>query len=274
MGRKAQENLIQAICYVILTIAILAILLPLFWIFVTSMKDKAIAYRIPPEWSSPTLMNYKALFQKYPFGRYFINTFLISGISVLSAMVFAIPAAYSISRYKVGKDILRFLILAVYMLPTIVILIPFFMLIQKLQLLDTYLAKILANLTFLLPYCIWMLIGFFDGMSHEIEEAAMVDGCTVFQALIRIVIPISAPGLTSTTMIGFIFAWNEFMFSLILTGVKSRTLPVGVANFQTQFGTEIGELCAATMLVIIPIMILAFSMRSKLVKGLSLGAVK
>jgi multiple sugar transport system permease protein len=155
-----------------------------------------------------------------------------------------------------------------------VVLIPMFMLASQFGLINNYLSLILAYLSFLLPFSIWMLISFFEAIPTDMEEAALVDGATRLQGLFYITIPLAAPGIAATGILSFLFSWNEFMFALVLTGNETRTLPIGVANFLTQRGVEMGELTAATMVMIIPVMILAFSIRGYLVRGLSFGGVK
>lgn len=148
------------------------------------------------------------------------------------------------------------------------------MLMQAFKLIDTYLALIIAYLSFLLPFTIWMLIGYFDTVARDMEEAALVDGATQLQALRYVTFPLAAPGIAATAILSFLISWNEFLFALILTGNDTRTLPIAVANFLTHQGVAMGELSAATMVMIIPVMFLAFSIRNYLVRGLSLGAVK
>ena len=159
-------------------------------------------------------------------------------------------------------------------LPSVAVLIPFFMLAQALRLGNTYPALIIAYLTFTLPFVIWMLTSFIASVPLEIEEAALIDGANHLQVLRYVTIPLVAPGVAATGILSFLYSWNEFIFALILTGNDTRTLPIAVANFLTQRGVEIGELSAATMTIIIPVIFLTFSVRGYLVRGLSFGGVK
>jgi multiple sugar transport system permease protein len=269
-GLKTQRRLSIILAYVILIIAVLFILLPLLWILLTSIKSADLAYQIPPEWFfTPTLENYKALVTDVPFPRFFLNSAVVASVTTLLALGFGSFAAYSISRFRTGGDFFTGWIFNNRTMPVIAILIPIFLLSNRLGLFDTFPALIIPYLSFLLPFAIWMLIVFFDSVSREMEEAALVDGATRLQALRFVTMPIAAPGIAATGILCFLFSWNEFLLALILTGNNTRTLPVAVANFLTHRGVYIGGLSAA-----IPVILLAFSIRGYLVRGLSLGAVK
>lgn len=275
LGKKAQRYLSYFFAYTILIIAMLVVILPLFWAFLASFKNKVQVYQIPPAWFfTPTFENYQALLVKYPFPEYFFNSTLVASITTFLVILFGSLAAYSISRFKTGGTFLQGFILNSYTMPRVAILIPIFMLMQAFQLIDTYIALIIAYLSFLLPFAIWMLLGYFDNVAKDMEEAALVDGATQMQAFRYVTFPLAAPGISATAILCFLFSWNEFLFALILSGNNTRTLPIAVANFLTHRGVAMGELSAATMVMIIPGIILAFSIRSYLVSGLSLGAIK
>lgn len=275
LGLKFQRRLSIVIAYIILIIAVLFVVLPLLWIFLTSIKEPNLAYQIPPQWIfTPTLENYQALITDVPFPRFFLNSAIVASATTLLALGFGSFAAYSISRFRTGGDFFTGWIFNNRTMPAIAILIPIFLLSNGLGLFDTFPALIIPYLSFLLPFAIWMLIGFFEGVSREMEEAALVDGATRLQALRFVTMPIAAPGIAATGILCFLFSWNEFLLALILTGNNTRTLPVAVANFLTHRGVYIGGLSAATMVMIIPVMLLAFSIRGYLIRGLSLGAVK
>jgi multiple sugar transport system permease protein len=274
-GMKTQRTLSIFMAYCILIFASLFIILPLVWIFLTSIKAPNLAYQIPPQWFfTPTLENYKAIFIDLPFPRYFLNSAIIASTTTLLAIAFGSFAAYSISRFRTGGDFFTGWIFNNRTMPAIAILIPIFLLSNAFGLFDTYPSLIIPYLSFLMPFAIWMMIGFFDSVPREMEEAALVDGATRLEALRFVTMPIAAPGIAATGLLCFLFSWNEFLLALILTGNNSRTLPVAVANFLTNFGVYIGGLSAATMVMIIPVMLLAFFIRGYLVRGLSLGAVK
>lgn len=269
------DRVVKVISYIVLSLGVLIVVLPLLWALLTSFKEKALVYQIPPAWFfKPTIENYLALIQKYPFPQYFLNSLIAASVSTLLSLLFGGMAAYSIARHKTGGEFFRGWVLNNRTMPPIVILIPIFMLANFLGMTNNLITLIIAYMSFLLPFTIWMLIGFFETIPPDMEEAATVDGATPMQVFIKIVIPLTTPGFASTGILAFLMAWNEFMFALILSGKDTRTLPIGVANFMTQRGVEMGELTAATMIIIIPVMIVAFSIRRYLVQGLSLGGVK
>lgn len=265
----------KIISYCILSIALLAVIFPLIWVFLTSIKPRTLAYRIPPAWSfTPTLENYAALLNKYPFPHHFLNSIIVASSTTILGLILGSLAAYSFARFNTGGNFLQGWVFNNRTMPPIAVAIPIFLLANALGLIDTYIGLIAAYLSFSLPFIIWMLIGFFEEVPREMEEAAMVDGATRLQVLRHITIPLTAPGIAATGILNFLFAWNEFLFALLLTGNNTRTLPITIANFLTKRGVEIGELCAATTVVIIPVMLLAFSIRGYLVKGLSYGGIK
>lgn len=274
-GHHKQQQFYKFVAYFVLTIASLLVVLPLVWVLLTSLKEKSLVYQIPPAWVfKPTFENYLALFQKYPFPQYFLNSAIVAGATTLLGLIIGGMAAYSMARFGTGGNFLKGWVLNNRTMPPIVVLIPMFMLANRLGLINNLLALILAYLSFLLPFSIWMLISFFEAIPADMEEAALVDGASRLQSLFAIVIPLAAPGIAATGILSFLFSWNEFMFALILTGKDTRTLPIGVANFMTQRGVEMGELTAATMVMVIPVMLLAFSIRRYLVQGLSFGGIK
>lgn len=274
-GNRLTKRISTFTAYFVLSIAVLGVVLPLIWVFLTSLKIKSLVYQIPPAWFfTPTWENYLALFQKYPFPKYFLNSTIVAGLTTILGLVIGGVAAYSMTRFDTGGNFLKGWVINNRTMPPIVVLIPIFMLASQFGLINNYLSLILAYLSSLLPFSIWMLISFFEAIPTDMEEAALVDGATRLQGLFYITIPLAAPGIAATGILSFLFSWNEFMFALVLTGNETRTLPIGVANFLTQRGVEMGELTAATMVMIIPVMILAFSIRGYLVRGLSFGGVK
>jgi multiple sugar transport system permease protein len=264
----------NVITYLILIIASIFVIFPMIWILTISLKDPMLTLQYPPVWFfSPTFDHYIALFVQYPFLKYFTNSTVVAIISTIIALIICFPGSYSIARHNTGGRKLTAFILLNRTLPPIAIIIPLFLILRTIRLFDTYFALIIANLTFTLPFTIWTLIGYFQAIPTEIEDAALVDGCSYPQLLRFIVIPMAAPGIIATGIIAFVFCWNEFIYALMLSGEKTRTLPIGVANFLTQYGVRYGELSAATILLVIPAIILTLAVRRYLVYGLSLGGI-
>ena len=236
---------------------------------------RVIAYRIPPEWFfKPTWDNYIMIFKNHPFHLFFANSLIVALASTLLCLMIGAPAAYSFSRFRTGGNSVRVSILTTQMLPVITLVIPFFLIFRWAGLYNTRTGLALTYITFNIPFVIWILIGFFEGIPRDLDESAMIDGCTRFSSFLRVIVPISLPGMLSAGVFTFVLSWNEFLFALILTGKKSKTLPVAVAALITQQGTEIGAVCAATMLIIVPMILLYFGFRSFLLKGMIAGAVK
>jgi len=251
------------------------VLLPILWVLRTSLANRLIAYKIPPVWIfTPTLDNYRVIFEKYPFQQYFLNSILVSTVASLVALALGSLAAYSIARFRTGDPLLRLSMLSTQMLPPITLVIPIFLLARFFHLWDSRLGLVLAYLSFNLPYTIWILIGFFQSIPVDLEEAAMIDGCSRVQALWRVTIPVSLPGLLAAGVFNFILNWNEFLFALILTGRDTRTLPVAVASLWTQQGVQIGAVSAATILVIVPVVLLTWIIQKSLVRNLTFGSIK
>jgi arabinogalactan oligomer/maltooligosaccharide transport system permease protein len=191
-------------------------------------------------------------------------------------LLLAVPAAYAFSRFKfTGRDVSMFSFLLVQMFPGIIILVPYFMVMKSLGLLNSHLGLILAYSVTALPLCVWMLKGFFDTVPRELEEAAMLDGCNRFEIFTRIILPLSLPAIAVTALFSFLAAWNEFLLALTFnTSNDMYTLPVGLASMVSNTGQAWGEFAAASLLVSIPVVLLFILFQRFLVEGLSAGGVK
>jgi multiple sugar transport system permease protein len=205
---------------------------------------------------------------------YFRNSFIVSIVSTLISIPIASLAAYAFARYNVGGSKFRMLIIQTQMLPPVVLIIPLFVIFMKLGLTNTLTGLIISYLAFNLPFLIWTLIGFFESIPRSIEEAALIDGANRFVAFVRVVFPIAAPGIMAAAVFSFILCWNEFLFSLVLSGPGTATIPVRLAALQTSRGVLIGKLSAGVVIAILPIVILSQFIQKYLVRGLSFGAIK
>ncbi len=250
-------------------------LLPLLWILRTSLISKVEAYQIPPNWfASLTLENYRNVLSGNDFLTYFFNSFGVSLITTIIAVIFGAMASYWVARFAIKVDTIKISILLIQMIPPVVMIIPFSMIISKMKLSDTWLSLIITYMSFTLPYVMWTLVGFFESIPKDLDEAAKIDGCSSLQTYFKIVLPLAMPGIMSTAVYSFIVSWNEFMYALNLTGLNARTVPVAIANMETSQGVQIAELCASVMVGIIPIIILSLFIKKYLVSGLTFGAVK
>ncbi len=207
---------------------------------------------------------------------YFVNTVILSTGTTLITMVVSVLAAYGFSRYKfTGCRCLIWTILFARVLPRVSVIIPYYIILKEMKLLNTYQGLMLVYLTICLPVAVWMLKGYFDNLPVEVEEAAVVDGCSPFGVLVKIVIPMCKPILATVAMNAFILSWNEFLFALTMTDGKAmRPIAVGLAFFIDEMGVHWGELMAASMLMSVPAVIFFSLAQNQMVRGLSAGAVK
>ncbi len=251
-------------------------LFPIFWIATASFKTELALYARPPQWLfTPILANYRYVLNNIPFLQYLTNSLVIAIGTTVGSLVLGVLAGYGFARYRFrGSDAVRFLVLVTRMAPRLVLVVPYFLIMQKVGLLDTYTGLLIAYISFALPFSIWLLIGFFMDVPKEIEEAAMIDGCGPLGVLLRVVIPIVAPGLVVAAIFAFLVSWNEFLFALILSGVNAKTLPVVIAGFSTDVGPLYGEMSAAAVMVMLPNIVMTVALQRFLVRGLTLGAVK
>lgn len=251
-------------------------LFPIYWIATASFKTELSLYAKPPQWLfSPILDNYRNVLTNIPFLQYLTNSLVVAVGTTVGSLVLGILAGYGFARFRFrGSEAVRFLVLVTRMVPRTVLVVPYFLMMQKLGLLDTYTGLVIAYVSFALPFSIWLLIGFFVDVPLEIEEAAMIDGCGPLGVLLRVVIPIVAPGLVVAAIFSFLVAWNEFLFALILSGVNAKTLPVVIAGFTTDIGPLYGEMSAAAVMVMLPNIVMTVALQRFLVRGLTLGAVK
>jgi multiple sugar transport system permease protein len=249
---------------------------PIAWMALTSLKQDNIVSAMPPVWLFvPTVDNYVAIFGSEDFQRYLMNTLIVASVTSLLATTFGFLSAYSFTRFRYrGSLFLPLFYLVVRMVPRISLVLPFYVILSQIQMLNTRTALILSYTTFALPFGIWMMIGFLKELPIDLEEAAAVDGCNRWQILRHIVIPLAAPGIATTAIFAFLLGWNEFLFSLILAGPESRTLPVMVAGFETDRGIRWGQLSSAAVAIMLPVVVVALFLQRHIVKGLTLGAVK
>jgi multiple sugar transport system permease protein len=265
-----------AASYVTLVIFSVWILLPLVWAFTLSIKTPQDILSIPNQFIFwPTLENYLSVFQKGEFMHQFSNSLIIGVSSTILALLIGIPAAYTLSRYHFrGSSDLQFWVLSTRMAPPVAVLIPYFLFFQRLNLIDTYPAIILMHLSVNLVLVIWLMKGFFADIPDELSEAALVDGCTHWGAFLRICLPLAKGGVVATSILAFIFSWNELMFALVLSGSSVKTAPVGVFNFIGFEEVAWGPLMAASMVLLVPIVVFVSLVQRALVRGLTFGAVK
>ena len=269
----------KTVLYIALLFFALSALLPYIWILSTAFKNFSEIFTIPIRLIPQhlTLENFKAvIYGQMDFGQKFINSLIVTTATTLLSLVVSVPCAYALTRFRMkGKRILLQTILVSQMIPIAVLLIPLYILIVKIGLLNTFASLVITNLTFSVPFVVWVLYGFFIGLPISIEESAMIDGCSRLQTLIKIVLPSAAPGLAASSAFTFITAWQEYMFALtFIDSQKKFTLPIALTSYIGQYGTQWGNLMAASLLVTLPVIVLFFGIQTLMVKGLTAGAVK
>lgn len=272
---KIEKGLVKTGLYVFIAITLIWTLFPIFWIILTSFKTQQQMNTMPPLFIfKPTIATYLKLLSGDTLAS-FKNSVLISVSSVVVGLLIGFPAAYVLARVKFrAKNQINFFILSMRMAPAFAFLIPYYLIFRTLGLVDTYPALIIINLTLTIPFSMWMLQGMIQDLTPEIEEAAMVDGCSPIEVIWRILLPILAPSISATAILSFVFCWNEFFFALILTGSNTRTVPVMLTSLIGLMGVDWVKMSAAGTLAIIPTILLALFAQKYLVKGLMMGAIK
>lgn len=256
-------------------IALAFTLFPVFWMVLTSIRPRAIMFVMPPRWIfEPTLKHYREALFNSDIPQYLQNSLIIASCSTLIVMVLSVPAGYSLARFKSARDKFGFYILSTRMGAPIAVLIPIFVMYKSLNLLGTYYGLILIYTAMNLPLAIWMLKSFFEEVPKDFEDAALVDGCTQIGALIRIVLPCALSGVFATAILTLTFCWNEFLFGVMLTGASTRTAPVAMYQFISFHEARWGELTAAGLMIMLPVVVFTMLVSKQLVKGLTFGAIK
>lgn len=281
--RNGRKLLRKSIIYLLITIVCVGAIFPFLWMVSNSFKERGEIFTYPPVWipRNPTLQGYIGLFTKEMFGNsMFIdfarNSLFVSFLTALITVVMAALGAYSLSRFKFkGNGLLKYVILLTQMLPGALLLIPLYMLFQKLNLIDTHWSLILAYTSFTLPYCTYLLKSYMDTIPRALDEAAMVDGCNRVGALFRVVFPVAVPGIVVTTTMAFIMAWNEYMFAITFLNAFPRwTLPVALGSFRGQYLVEWNYLFAGSVLLTLPVIFFFLLLQRWLVEGFVAGSVK
>ena len=264
--------------YIAAAVVVFISVFPFIWMFFTSIKPPNEIFTLTPRLLPyhTTLENYVGVFKGTMFGRYFLNSVIIALSTTVLGLSIAILGAYSLARFKYpGRHSFLLLILIVQMFPIVVLIIPLFVVMRQLHLLNTHYCLIISYTTFILPLCVWMLKGFFESIPKELEEAAMIDGCSRVGAFLKIALPLSVPGIAATSIFSFIGAWNEFMFALTFINKEAlKTIPVGLQSFIGRFVVEWGQVMAASVMFTLPSLIFFMMVQKHLTKGLFAGSVK
>jgi multiple sugar transport system permease protein len=258
-------------------LVLLIFIFPILAIILISFQGKADALSWPPKllfW--PTWENYVNIFSLYPFGDYLRNSLVVTTAATALSLVLGLPAAYALTRLQIRqKENIALWFLSLRVLPPIGVVIPFFILLRNARLLDNPIGLVLVYLTFNVPFVIWVSRGFFREVDAEIQDAALVDGCSIFGVFLRVALPVARGGIAATAILTALYTWNEFIFALVLTSTEhAMTMPVAVTLFIRETGIGWGNIGAAAAFMFLPMFILTLSVQRYIVSGLSLGAVK
>jgi multiple sugar transport system permease protein len=261
--------------HVLVLVLVIMVMLPFIWLIVMSLKTVEEIFAWPPSWFfTPTIENYTELWQG-DFPKSFWNSLVTSVGSTVIAIVLGVPGAYALSRLPERRSgQLSILILASRMAPPIAFTIPYFLAYRHIGLLDSKLGLILIYLTFNLSLVIWLMRSFFDATPRALEEAAWIDGASLWQGFTKIILPLSGPGLAATAILCFLYSWNDFFFALILTRTEATTAPVAIVNFMDYEGWAWGRIAAGGTMVMLPVLVFSIVVRRFLIQGMTAGAIK
>ena len=262
----------------VILLFVVSAVLPFYWMTITSFKSRQELFSLAsPLWvEKPTLANYHDLLQFSPFANWFFTSATVSIAATLIALAFGSLAAYGLSRRpsRFGIALIR-VVLITYLIPRVVFVVPLYTMLNNIGLLNTRVGLVIAYLTFTLPFTTWLLVGFFETIPKELDEAAMIDGASPLGVLIRVVLPLAAPGLVAASIYSFSTAWNEFLYPLALVQTASKTtLTAGIASMQQGDVFAWGQIMAAGTLTSLPVLIVYAFIYKRIVGGLAVGAVK
>ena len=277
--KMKKSNLIKIINTIITSIIIALMISPIIIMVSVAFKSYEEVTKWPPKFLPEVLNfdNFIAVWSgdssiKIPF----INSLIVSISAMILTVILGVLAAYAVSRFKFkGRKFFLFLVIVTQMFSPVILIGPMYKIMTELNLLNTYLALIIPNTAFCLPMTVWLLYGYFEGVSKELEEAAMVDGCTRFQAISKVLVPVLAPGVITAALFAFIMTWNDLLFAqTFITKVEMRTLSVALTSYKSIFQTYWHKMMAASLFSVMPVFILFVCIQKYLVKGLASGAVK
>jgi multiple sugar transport system permease protein len=272
-GRKRSSGIGR---FIFLSLFLVFVLAPLYWMFITSIKPSDDYLAVPPVWfpKEPTLVHYTAALFAYRGLQGIVNSLIISiSATILSALI-GTAMAYSLARFETGGRHLSFWVLSQRFLPPIAVVLPIFLIYRTVGLHDTRFGLIIAYTVFTLPVSVWMMFAYFKGMPRSMEDAALVDGCTRWGAFCKVAVPLAAPGIVAAAVFAFIACWTEFFFALVLTSRNAFTLPTVFRAFLGFQGAQYGEASALAIVSLVPSIALGVLAQRHLVRGLTLGAVR
>lgn len=272
--RKRQRKILGKIVFYIFLIVVLAFtLFPFLWMVLAAFKTNA-QVTDPNQLFifKPYFGNFSTVFSRYDFVKPIFNSMVVSVVSTALGLLLGLPSAYAIARAK--KHMTSNIILIVRFFPGIAFMLPWYIIFSKIGITDTYLALILSHLLINVPFIVWVMIPYFESIPVELDEAAKVDGCRTLSAFLRVILPLTGPGLITTSLLSIIFSWNNFLFSLILAGGNTRTVPLALLSFVSYASVDWGAMMAAAVVITLPILVISLLAQKYIIAGLTAGAVK
>lgn len=273
LRKQRMQNIEKVAFWIFLVIVLFTTLFPFIWMVLAAFKtnsqisDPTQLFRFKPYFG-----NFSTVFQRYDFMKPIFNSFVVAVVSTGLGLVLGLPASYAIARtYRKRTEAV---ILIVRFFPGIAFMLPWYIIFSRIGITDTHLALILSHLLINVPFIVWVMIPYFEGISPELDEAAKVDGCNTFTAFMRVILPLTGPGLITTSLLSIIFSWNNFLFSLILAGGKAKTVPLALLSFVSYASVDWGAMMAAAVVITLPILVISLLAQKYIIAGLTAGAVK
>ncbi|MBN1267156.1 MAG: carbohydrate ABC transporter permease [Anaerolineales bacterium] len=269
---------LEKILLSIVTIIVMVFfLVPIFWLITTSFKFGRDSFAIPPQWINFdfTLKNYTELLEASKTGMFVKNSVIITFFTTVLSLVLGVPAGYAIARSKSRLlNSSSYFFLIILMIPPVAMLIPFYLIMRDIDLLGTYRAVIILDTVFDASFVVWMMRSYFADVPQEMEEAALVDGASKFTSFIKVALPLSVPGIVSSAIYCIIYSWNDFLFALMLTNPKTKTIPLGILASFSAIEISWGQMAAMSMFAIIPALLISIFLNKYYIQGLTMGATK
>lgn len=275
--RNALKLIGLGVKYVLFVLMILSWAFPVIWVILTSFKDRTDIFTLPPKiFFNPTIEHYiEAFVRSSDIAHGILNSIIIATITTMLTLLVAVPAGYAFSRVTFKfRSQLSFFALISQMAPPIGLIIPYFFILSRTQMLDTYTGLIAIHMTLTVPFSIWLMITYFQDLPVSLEESAAIDGASPFNTFLRVVLPTAWGGVGVTAIFAFIESWNEFLYAVVLTGSRTKTVPVAIFSFLTTEESLWGPFTATGVTIMTPVILVALFAQRQMIKGMTLGATK
>jgi multiple sugar transport system permease protein len=271
--RRFRKLFRQVVFYLAVMLVSIPLLFVFYWMLATSLKSPNETFVYPPLFIfTPTLYNYKTVIVRSPFLQYLLNSLKVSTGATLIGLILGLPAAYGVARFKRMGLVMPILVARIA--PGMAYLVPWFIVLRMMHLIDTILGLTITHIILTLPIILWLMISFFEDLPREVEDAALVDGCNWFGVFWRVALPVTRPAVFASSVLAFIESWNHLSFALVLTSERARTLPVAIFTFVARQNVEWGSVAASGVLIVLPVFILTLLVQRYIISGLTFGAVK